>query len=878
MKDLPTVASGNLFILYSDVEVGGSPSARATVSYTSKTGIASIVGGLDNDNLTITPSGSGYTIALKVNRSRGFYSFTSTVTTNGDANHEAAAVQFTLYVVLMGHDEVFNIIRKQYRVGDRVNEQIGLSPANGIHDYRVIDGRLRAMDVDSDDVQYASGITIAVRQVGSYPDVHDEVWMTGTAKRPGCYLAWIDCTTWDKPQNGPLVFGSGSNMPAPVIVSITDRVFEPGQLCVKLSNTVTHNPAALRLVYCADNVFPNMGGWFRVHMSGSVSSGVWLGDWVRDEVEHHQWQVSRLGDNWVLKTRVWEDRLEDPQTPPDWSTLTSAFDPNAATPCGGVLATAAVLTDGGNPATEAVIPPSSGWSNSAVLSGDARYSVPGYGIFDYKSEKDGRAYYQQECIHTRQYAGWTRPAERQFNDGRLLWLDGNGKWNIYAGDWSTIAEDVTPLPINGVIVPYAPPVVEKIGSDVVRDVSFATDVALNVNKTLAPNALALANGNTVGGVWGWFNAERLIVPYNGTSGDQTPSAKPLVYRYRGYTYYQAQSHRKSYDNIYAYSEGATIQTEDSDYRSGVEARAELPKDLPFGTRSGAVPLMFGNSPASAAITTEHYLSGRKHNYFADYGDAAGTLQNIIEEDTHTYSTTSQAFTPNNDLPLLFYYPFAAPDAKNNKWHQRWFAARLVGGGGRLSWVDNDHNVYVMDGLEDITDTAITGSRILPGRYFTPRPFRFGSDGFAVETEETVTETGTFTAIATCYVANWAIVDGFYEVQSCNIVNWYELKIEKNITYTQIGEFRTGGSDFSATYTKKTIPAGIYGSMPAATVETGAITTVAEYDALITEAKGQAAAFVDPSSVSGGAIDTSGVAKYGWRDEGTSTESRWEAGE
>lgn len=842
MKDLPRT-TGNVFFIYANAAAGGTPTVRVAPSISAKTGLASVSGELSNGILTITPNTSGgFSVILNINQAKGFFNFNVTATTNGDSTHEAATVTFTFYVVLVGSDEVFDFIKREYRVGDEVNEQIQLAPANGIHDYRVTGGSLRAMDVDSDAPEYASGITVSIRTISNV----DQVWLSGRAKRPGCYLAWLDCTTWDS-GGGATYFSGGSNMAAPVIVSIRDRNVEPGTLCVMLPQTVSHNANALRLIMCNDDVFPNMGGWFRVRMSGG--SGVWSGQYqkpVYNGIEYHDYRVELSGQTWTLKTRAYH---ED-DTPPEWSTLATA--------------PAIIGTEWISP-----YPPSSGWSDGAVMTGDTWYNVPGQGMFDHKGEYQERPVYQEQCIHTRQYSGWTRGAEYQNNAGRLLWQDGNGKWNIYSTAWAVLVEDVTPQGIDGAAIPYAPPVMEKIGSDPVRDLSFGpfsvggTNSALNVNNEVSTGALALFSGGTAGGIFSWFDAARLIVPYNGSSGDRKQSGS-LSCSLKEYVRneYSSRITVHQYDEIMIGEPLVSDDTGSGNYKSGVELGWSWSGVLPFGTRDNNTPIIFGTSPSGGITASHNVEGGTSRSYYTEWFSGGDT-----ETWETTYKTKSQEVDRTDyagQLPLVFFYPFSAPDADSDTWHQIWFAARLVGGGAKVSWVDERTTVQTSTWADPTTTTEeITGSRSTGGRYHTAHPVRF--DGaFMLEGQTDFYEEGTFTATAYTWTTDFKSYDDYEDIISDN--GWYELTITKKIRYTAIGGKRVG-SDTNISWTKKTRPAGTYSDgLPPYTTTTGNSTEFSVYEALVKEAKDKVAAYVAPGAY--------GRAEYEWRDNSTVTELSW----
>lgn len=747
MPDIPR-SSGNTFIIYS---TGETPIVRQAPTLSAVTELDSVSGGLDNEFLSITWQ-DGWQIACKKTSAWGQFSFDVTVKSKGSDSRKADSQKFTFEVFLLGVDQSFDYFFYQFRVGEKVNYKLEQMPAGAVRSYGK-HGQLYSPDED----QYASGLFLSLSEEGDI----EFPYISGVALRPGIYVAAIHCASDDVG-----VFSGGNDMLAPVIVSIRDKHYEDNQLMVIADNSVQFDENALRLVYVNDDLFNNKGGNFCIRMSGG--DGVWTGkneEPAQTTVRVTEYHIALDGSRWVLSRREYTQG----DAPPEWTAVSAV----------------AKLTGSS-------LPPSAGWSNGVVVSGDTRHFVPGYGLFDYKGVGAQGEFFQQQTTHTRQYEGWNTAAEYTNDSGHILRkkeIDDNLEWVLPGLDefGNVVDKVVHPQPVDGVVFPYSPAVTEKYGSRAVRDLTF-----FGVSAHVAPGAPAIASGGFASGFFAAPDVRRQLVPYNGTSGD-------VKRKFSGVTVSVEKSNftetGESHENTYIEGEGEHNKV-NSSFRleQGVKLTWELDgRELPYSRRSGDAfswLMLAGN----AEIETEHSYSAEvsstviRDTYYQEGKDpekgVVGTTTAVIRREREE--------TVKSDAPsLLNFYIAGAPDAEENKQHQLWSTMRWTGGGVTSNYTDILEYTGVDKYAEGSEDSHTWSEQYSGVITFTPNEFTFTpsrlsvGDEFTIEEATEIVEESTFTATVKKVKYSWIFPpDGGEPTSDVAVDTDYKLTIRLSKHYTK----------------------------------------------------------------------------------------------
>lgn len=821
MPDIPR-SSGNTFIVYSSGLT--APVVRQAPSFSAETDIASVSGSLDNELLSITWQ-DGWQVRCKKTSVWGQFSFDVTVTSKGSDARPSDTQRFTLEVLLLAVDESFDYIFRQYQVGEKVNEKLEQNPAGPVLSYGVR-GQLYSPDED----RHGSGLFLSLREVGEM----EIPYISGTAARPGIYVAAIHCASDDI-----VTFSGGTDMLAPVVVAIRDKDYEDGQLMVLADNAVEFNESSLRLVYCDDDLFNSQGGNFCVMMSGG--GGTWLGQYeeqAQTTVIVTEYQVQLAGERWQLSRR--EYTQGDP--PPDWTKLSSV----------GKLA-------------GSELPPSAGWSNGAVISGDTRYFVPGYGLFDYKGVDALGEFFQQQTTHTRQYKGWDTAAEYTNDSGHILRkkeIDDNLEWVLPGVDefGNVFDKVVHPQPIDGVVFPYSPAVTEKYGSRAVRDLNFS-----GLSAHVAPGTPAIASGGFASGFFAAPDVRRQLVPYNGTSGDVKRKFSGVTVSVENSNFTETG---ETHENTYIEGEGEHNKVNDAfRLEQGVKLTWKLDgKELPYARRSGDV-FEWLMCAGRAEIDAEHTYSAEVSSTVVrdSYPPGGGTApeKGLVSTTTAEFVNESENVTKSDAPSLLNYYIAGAPDAEKNKQHQLWSVMRWTGGGASSTYRDvlryASVNKYA-DGSEETGswERLYSGSiSFNPNEFtFTPSRVKLGDD-FTIEELTETEDVSTFSAAVKKVKYSWSDPpDGGEPVLDNTAVDAdYTLTIRLVKHYT-----KKNGKEVlnfaSATYERREYSSGGY-------VTTSGMLEDEEVEEMVTAAK------EDVASCTLDALDTIGDYVSGsWSNVGT----------
>lgn len=780
MEDIPH-STGNTFIIYSNKLANPKTAQKPQLSAGS--GIASVSGGLDNENLTIAWKNNAWEITCKKLSAWGHYSFDASVKSKGSENRKASSCSFTFEVILLDMDDNFDVIFRQYRVGDKVNEFLEQDVANEVLSYGVW-GQLYSPDEN----RYGSGLYLNLIAHDSGIEVPK---ITGTASRPGFYIAAIHCAS-DNTRDG---FLGGTDMVAAVIVSIRDKNYEENQLMVVTDTAVGSNENTLRLIHCQEPPFTSQGGHFSIALNGSAKSGKWQGKYeeqAQTTVIVTEFQIALNGKKWELSRREYTQGEENL---PAWNTISTVLQINGCN-----------------------IPPSAGWSKDAVVAGDTRYYIPKYGLYDYKGTVDGKEIYQQQTIYTKQYDNWKkRNKEFAYDDGKILkqeLIDNTLQWVLDGVDGT-----VEPQRISGVIVPYMPPTVEKYGNKAVRDLALQ-----NINIHTSLGKVAMVSGNIAGGFWNWADERCQMIPYNGTSGDKEYYMAEVSATVEKYTL-----HEKTTKGEYTYQEGIGEYSKWSSSKSrkqGVKLDWKIPRQkLKYSRRDGNA---FAWLMAIAKPTTnwEHTWEGKYHGktligyYYGKVEDGYETL--LDSESTGTYQKGNSKLTQSEKPTVFTFYIGSGADYNTGKWHNVWSFPRWQGGNVMLNTTDKELIHETIDYTDAPSDKNEYEYSYPASISFTPNfllriptIIKSGED-FKIDSQKIVTEKSKFTAEIEQYQETWGFNDdtGDHELQKINIRLHYSLEINSTSTYTMINGKKVVDS-FTGTMKKIATQAGVYeGNAPA----------------------------------------------------------------
>lgn len=399
MIDVPKTNT-NTFIIYSKnpVIIGQS------ISVESYTGIESISGGLNNDNLSINPTVNdgiiNWNVSIKTVGSSGKYSFICTIKTKGDETFASVESSFVFQVVLYGTATLYKPLHFYYKIGEEVEQTIAPQGVNGITNYGVQLGALRhgtegeIYTYIEDNIEktafrgYQSGLYIN----GVYVDnVLTGIKLTGTPSRPGTYIFWINCY-----QRWQSNFNVGSNQIIPVFVSIYDGLCPENSIIVPVESSVKIDDARFT-VFSNDNEhlekirFTPANGW-----SGYYDD-VYYTTYGEEIITRYEYKLQLENDEWGLLKRVYTVG----NTAPDFEKIDSCSRP--------------IFDE-----VETLFPPVHGWS-SVIFSGTSEkmFFIQGEGFYI----NLGNEVYQQVPVYNPQYEGLSMPQRLRYNSGNMVFFN-----------------------------------------------------------------------------------------------------------------------------------------------------------------------------------------------------------------------------------------------------------------------------------------------------------------------------------------------------------------------------------------------------------------------------------------------------------------------
>lgn len=506
MLDLP-VPDNNSIIIFSATGGGSNEGGRLrqNIGFSSLTALT-LSGGIENDFVRVTPSGSSFEVKAKFHKAQGSATFSVTATTAGDParNLEPATVGFTFRVLVLGVD-LPHLTQSffEFAVGETVDVGLPLfyaAPEVQLNIAKVpaaiaslTHGELRTeTDHDHGDIQYSvwegapSGISLA--PVLDYGNNVRGARLTGIAIRPGIYYVNFVISSYDN--SGASDPFPGANGAGLVIINIYDD---------------RESPKIAVPVYYAAN--PDFVRAIRHGFGDNYTAARLTGEFTRSEEVWTRRISETISGN---VSDVWEYRLERDESGV-WTLSGRNYLSDQETPEFSVLATA--------PDRFGEVPPNTGWSGGLLLAGDGVKFVPGYGFFDWKREReltvDGEdepfrgPVYEQQPMVSAQYEGWNNPPALQYDSGLYLAPGPDGKWRIFADPAALEGTEVEPRGIEMAAVPYAPPAAAALGGTAYRDVT-AAGVPLNAH--LEPGGLTLRRGSGTAAVKPHYTFLRQAVP------------------------------------------------------------------------------------------------------------------------------------------------------------------------------------------------------------------------------------------------------------------------------------------------------------------------------------------------------------------------------
>ena len=506
MLDLP-VPDNNSIIIFSATGGGSNEGGRLrqNIGFSSLTALT-LSGGIENDFVRVTPSGSSFEVKAKFHKAQGSATFSVTATTAGDParNLEPATVGFTFRVLVLGVD-LPHLTQSffEFAVGETVDVGLPLfyaAPEVQLNIAKVpvaiaslTHGELRTeTDHDHGDIPYSvwegapSGISLA--PVLDYGNNVRGARLTGIAIRPGIYYVNFVISSYDN--SGASDPFPGANGAGLVIINIYDDRESP-----KIAVPVRYaaNPDFVRAI--------------RHGFGDNYTAARLTGEFTRSEEVWTRRISETISEN---VSDVWEYRLERDESGV-WTLSGRNYLSDQEAPEFSVLATA--------PDRFGEVPPNTGWSGGLLLAGDGVKFVPGYGFFDWKGEReltvDGEEepfrgpVYEQQPIVSAQYEGWVNPPALQYDSGLYLAPGPDGKWRISADPAALEGTEVEPRGIEMAAVPYAPPAAAALGGTAYRDVT-AAGVPLNAH--LEPGGLTLRRGSGTAAVKPHYTFLRQAVP------------------------------------------------------------------------------------------------------------------------------------------------------------------------------------------------------------------------------------------------------------------------------------------------------------------------------------------------------------------------------
>lgn len=506
MLDLP-VPDNNSIIIFSATGGGSNEGGRLrqNIGFSSLTALT-LSGGIENDFVRVTPSGSSFEVAAKFHKAQGSATFSVTATTAGDParNLEPATVGFTFRVLVLGVDlphltqsffefaagETVDVGLPLFYAAPEVQLNIAKVPAAIAS---LTHGELRTeTDHDHGDIQYSvwegapSGISLA--PVLDYGNNVRGARLTGIAIRPGIYYVNFVISSYDN--SGASDPFPGANGAGLVIINIYDDRESP-----KIAVPVRYaaNPDFVRAI--------------RHGFGDNYTAARLTGEFTRSEEVWTRRISETISEN---VSDVWEYRLERDESGV-WTLSGRNYLSDQEAPEFSVLETA--------PDRFGEVPPNTGWSGGLLLAGDGVKFVPGYGFFDWKGEReltvDGEEepfrgpVYEQQPIVSAQYEGWVNPPALQYDSGLYLAPGPDEKWRISADPAALEGTEVEPRGIEMAAVPYAPPTAAALGGTAYRDVT-AAGVPLNAH--LEPGGLTLRRGSGTAAIKPHYTFLRQAVP------------------------------------------------------------------------------------------------------------------------------------------------------------------------------------------------------------------------------------------------------------------------------------------------------------------------------------------------------------------------------
>lgn len=732
--DVP-ITNGQTFIIYSKLQRNGTalvipstPHIGQTVGVSSITGIASAVGGLDNAKIKIDPVVSlgalTWNIQGKQQGADGEYSFSCVITTNGSDESEsasssspqyaAATVTFTFRVLVLGKAHLYAPRIYYFRVGQTLAENSIVPTAiNPVIDYGASqEGALRHGSEGTTEtytesgitrtrwIGYASGFTVThYRKFDGTSYKTTDIRLSGTAARPGVYVVWVTCSQWSEGGQYDSLTGSfppGNGM-VPVIVSIYDTELPDGMLGVLVAAQTSF--AAMRAP---------------IRYTGTATEAVHLCDvtlteadnWAATFTENPQGQTPVYFEyRLVLTSGVWHLHgryYARGEAAPAWVDLDTVNNPTWT-------------MDGDSVA--AMRPPVHGWTYTTFRADPAFYLESATTAKTGFYSAIGEDAFQQVPVYTPQYAGITMPPEYRNNGGYIIHGDEPGMKKQIAG----------------AVIPYAPPVTERIAQYPIRD------VALDIGPTL----LNISNDSELRingyGIFPFWHDHRRFVPGNGSTGDIALGAS-ISFRFA------RTVHSKSFQKGETYTPKAGRVTDYTSSEINNDASYSLTMTAQLGniqSRSGAELLdLLYNSDVMPDIRLDRQKRTddlfRYYEYGGGHSDQRHTREETETIDTTTGGHVFAVLYPTSGILYGYAIPYDKP------WHYTFTIARGEFSGSCTTEKTTRETWEITGDEPTVIENTEAGTWGGGGSFATPEVTPISGDALTVGTMSSYAGTKTYT--------------------------------------------------------------------------------------------------------------------------------------
>lgn len=451
---------------FQDVDADGQPVADGfslTPSITEDGKLTWTMAGDKTENQQLTGTKTSFELTLKTRGSDIFASCEKT---------------YTVHVLLFSCEHVIHdpfLIRM--RVGDRLTTQ---EIKHEFYSQKALGAATITNASLADGDGHLSGLSLIVPG-------NNALKITGAAKRPGVYLAWVNMT----PDCGEYTDFQKQQLPGlcsfPIIVEIIDSEYADGLLMVRGGADIVSGKDIYRVTHMSATVadHANSAGLIDCELKGGeglVYAGT-NGDYS------YQLRHDASTKTWILEGK---DKNES-----EWT----QYDSSAERVEGQTR------------------PHTHGWAK-VIIQAPPEFLVSRRQGSDGEWENCGFFHliapdvYEQQVVFTPQFSGMEMPEQRRFDQGLIL-SDSSEDFKGYEVRKQAPASTVTP---------YAPPQTEYYGEDIQREVAhYVNGAPHGLQGEFSDDKLVVCPGSR----WVYWPGIRRLVPLNGT--EKTEDEPPKLY-------------------------------------------------------------------------------------------------------------------------------------------------------------------------------------------------------------------------------------------------------------------------------------------------------------------------------------------------------------